>query len=124
MDADDHLPAAYRGFRGAFPDIASALDELAVQAGQAGPLDERTQRLIKLGMAIASESPGAVRSNVRKALQTGHGADEIRHVALLAITTCGFPAAIAGMEWIDEVLGSPEVKDQRGSSPDVAEPEP
>jgi alkylhydroperoxidase/carboxymuconolactone decarboxylase family protein YurZ len=30
--------------------------------------------------------------------------DEIRHVSLLAVTTAGFPTAIAGLRWIDEVL--------------------
>jgi len=25
-------------------------------------------------------------------------------VALLAITTCGFPSAIAGLRWVEEVL--------------------
>ena len=33
---------------------------------------------------------------------------EIRHVALLAITTWGFPTAIAGLGWIEEVLGHAE----------------
>jgi alkylhydroperoxidase/carboxymuconolactone decarboxylase family protein YurZ len=101
---DDHLPATYRAFRDAFPDVAAALDALAAQVDRAGSLDERTQRLIKLGMAIASQSPGAVRSNVRKALSAGDSVDEIRHVAVLAITTCGFPTAVAGTEWIEEVL--------------------
>ena len=104
----DHLPQVYRGFRDAFPDVVAALDQLAARVDRAGPLDERTQRLIKLGMAIASASPGAVRSNVRKGLQAGDSVEEIRHVALLAITTCGFPTAIAGAEWIEEVLGAPE----------------
>jgi alkylhydroperoxidase/carboxymuconolactone decarboxylase family protein YurZ len=45
-----------------------------------------------------------VRSNVRKALAAGATAEEVRHVALLAITTCGFPQAIAGIGWVDEVL--------------------
>jgi alkylhydroperoxidase/carboxymuconolactone decarboxylase family protein YurZ len=101
---DDHLPDIYRAFRDSFPDVAAALDALAVRVDGAGPLDQRTQRLVKLGMAIASASPGAVRSNVRKALQAGDSADEIRHVAALAITTCGFPTAVAGTEWIEEVL--------------------
>ena len=29
---------------------------------------------------------------------------ELRAVTLLAITTCGFPTAIAGQRWVDEVL--------------------
>jgi 4-carboxymuconolactone decarboxylase len=49
-----------------------------------------------------------VRSNARKALEAGDTAAEIRHVALLAITTCGFPTAIAGLGWIEEVLGHAE----------------
>ena len=103
---EDHLPDIYRTFRASFPDVAAGLDELAARVDRAGPLDERTRRLVKLGMAIACQSPGAVRSNVRKALQAGESADEIRHVAALAITTCGFPTAVAGTEWIEEVLGS------------------
>lgn len=101
---EEHLPQIYRSFRDAWPDVAGALDELAAQIDTAGPLDQRTRRLVKLAMAIAAQSPGAVRSNVRKALDAGDTADEIRHVALLAITTCGFPTAVAGTEWIEEVL--------------------
>ena len=101
----EHLPQVYVNFRERYPDTAQHLDALAVAAEEAGPLDERAQRLVKLAMAVASESPGAVRSNVRKALEAGDTADEIRHVVLLAITTCGFPTAAASMQWVDEVLG-------------------
>jgi alkylhydroperoxidase/carboxymuconolactone decarboxylase family protein YurZ len=45
-----------------------------------------------------------VRSRARRALSEGHSADEIRHVAVLALTTIGFPNMIAGLEWIEEVL--------------------
>src|SRR5262245_9627832 len=100
----EHLPQVYVAFRAGYPDIAKRLDELAVAAESAGPLDERAQRLVQLALAVAKESPGAVRSNVRKALDAGDSADEIRHVVLLAITTCGFPTAAASMQWIDEVL--------------------
>jgi 4-carboxymuconolactone decarboxylase len=78
---------------------------LGGQTEQAGPLDDRTQRLVKVALAVGALAEGAVRSNVRKALAAGDSAAEIRHVALLAITTCGFPTAIAGLGWIDEVLG-------------------
>ncbi len=101
---NDYLPAIYVNFRQQFPDVARALDGLGSAADGAGPLDERTQRLVKLATAIASSSPGAVRSNVRKALDAGDTVDEIKHVAVLAITTCGFPTAVAGLRWIDEVL--------------------
>jgi len=102
----ERLPTVYTRFRRDYPAVAAALDGLGEAADGAGPLDERTARLVKLGLAIGAASPGAVRSNVRKAAAAGATPDEIRQVAVLAMTTCGFPAGIAGMGWIDEVLGS------------------
>jgi alkylhydroperoxidase/carboxymuconolactone decarboxylase family protein YurZ len=61
--------------------------------------------LVKLGLAIGFRSEGAVHSHTRKALATGAARDEIRQVALLAITTIGFPAGMAAMSWIEDVLG-------------------
>ena len=100
----DHLPQIYLSFREQYPDVARALDGLGSATEAAGPLDEKTQRLVKLGLAIGSLAEGAVRSNVRKALDAGDTPDEIRHVAVLAITTCGFPTSIAGFRWVQEVL--------------------
>ena len=100
----EYLPDIYTEFRDQYGDVARALDELGVATGEAGPLEERTQRLVKLGIAIGGLAEGAVRSNTRKALELGVPADEIRHVAVLAITTASFPTAIAGLSWIDEVL--------------------
>jgi 4-carboxymuconolactone decarboxylase len=100
----DYLPDIYLGIRERYPDVTSALDELGRAGEDAGPLSERDQRLVTLGIAVGALAKGAVRSNVRKALGVGLTADEIRHVAVLAITTRGFPAAVAGMGWIDEVL--------------------
>ena len=102
----DHLPQIYLSFRERYPDVARALDSLGRATESAGPLDEKTQRLVKLGLAIGSLAEGAVRSNVRKALDAGDTPEEIRHVAVLAITTRGFPTAIAGLRWTEEVLGS------------------
>lgn len=45
-----------------------------------------------------------MRSNARKALDAGVTPDELRHAAVLAITTRGFPAAVAALGWIDETL--------------------
>jgi alkylhydroperoxidase/carboxymuconolactone decarboxylase family protein YurZ len=104
----DYLPDVYRSFRDRFPPVASALDALGRTTEQAGPLDARTQRLVKLGIAIGTLADGAVRSNVRKALAEGATADDIRHVVVLAITTAGFPAAIAALGWVDEVLDAHE----------------
>jgi alkylhydroperoxidase/carboxymuconolactone decarboxylase family protein YurZ len=102
---DEHLPNVYLKFREGFPAVARALDGLGEAVDGSGPLDSRTARLVKLGLAIGSGAEGAVRSNARKALAAGATPQEVRQVALLAITTCGFPAAIAGADWVDEVLG-------------------
>lgn len=100
----DYLPATYTAFRSAHPTVADSLDALAAACDDAGPLTERERRLVKLGIAMGGESEGAVRSNARKARAAGLADDAIRQAALLVITTAGFPTAIAGLGWIDEVL--------------------
>jgi len=100
----DYLPDIYVGIRDRYPGVAEALDALGRAGEQAGPLSEREQRLTTLGIAVGALAKGAVRSNVRKALGVGATAEESRHVAVLAITTAGFPSAVAAMGWIDEVL--------------------
>jgi 4-carboxymuconolactone decarboxylase len=103
---DEYLPEIYTEFRDRFPEVADAHDALGRATRAAGPLDERTQRLIRLGIAIGAQSEGAVKSSVRKGLDRGVEPDEFRHAAALAVTTAGFPTAIAGLEWIEEVLSS------------------
>jgi len=102
----DYLPDVYTSFRDQFPDVASALDRVGSAADAAGPLDSKTMRLGKLALAIGASAEGAVRSNVRKAHAEGATPDEIRQVAVAAITTVGFPATIAALGWIEEVLES------------------
>lgn len=101
---DEHLPAIYQDLRDRYPDVLAAQDHLAAAVQSSGPLDARTQRLVKLGLAVGSLAEGAVRSNTRKALELGVTEQEIEQVALLAITTRGFPAAVASWGWIREVL--------------------
>ena len=102
----DYLPNVYTDFRAAYPDVAVALDTLGAASDAAGPLDPRTRRLLKLALAVGASAEGAVRSNVRKALEAGAEPEELRQVAALAVTTVGFPAAVAGFAWIEEVLGA------------------
>ncbi len=100
----DYLPSVYTAFRATYPEVAGALDALGAASSTAGPLDTRTQRLVKLAIAMGASAEGAVRSNVRKALDVGASPEEIRQVGVLAVTTIGFPAAIAGLGWIEDVL--------------------
>ncbi|WP_328470212.1 carboxymuconolactone decarboxylase family protein [Actinoplanes sp. NBC_00393] len=100
---DDYLPGIYQQFLSRFPEVAEAQGNLARTIRERNPFDSRTDRLLKLAIAIGAEAEGAVRSNVRKALQQGATLDEVRAVALSAVTTCGFPAAVAALGWIEEV---------------------
>ncbi|MCW3841963.1 carboxymuconolactone decarboxylase family protein [Micromonospora yasonensis] len=100
---EDYLPGIYLQFLERFPEVAEAQGALARTIREQNPFDDRTDRLIKLAVAIGAEAEGAVRSNVRKAVNHGASLDEVRAVALAAITTCGFPTAIAALNWIEDV---------------------
>jgi alkylhydroperoxidase/carboxymuconolactone decarboxylase family protein YurZ len=100
----DYLPDVYVRFRERYPDVAESLDAMGRASEAAGGLDARSQRLVKLGVAIGALAEGAVRSNVRKARAAGVSDDDTRQAAVLAISTAGFPAAIAALAWIDEAL--------------------
>ena len=101
---EEYLPNVYLDFRTRYPDMAEALDGLGRAGEEAGPLSARDQRLVTLGIAIGALARGAVRSNVRKARDLGVPVEEIRHVVALAVSTCGFPAAVAAHDWVEEVL--------------------
>jgi 4-carboxymuconolactone decarboxylase len=99
-----YLPEIYEDFTHLFPDQAKSYDELAMSCNQWGPLDAKTRRLVKLGIAIGVDSEGAVRSHARRALEDGISPKEIRHAVLLALTTVGFPTMNAAMKWVEEVI--------------------
>lgn len=105
----DHLPDVYLDFRERFPAVAQAQDSLAAAVDEVGALDERTARLVKLGIAIGAQAEGAVRSNVRKALTAGANREQIEQVVALALTTRGFPAVVAAWGWVGEVLDADSV---------------
>ena len=67
----DYLPEVYQNFERRFPAVKEAFDALGAAEHDAGPLGERERRLIKLGIAVGTESEGAVRSHVRKLLGIG-----------------------------------------------------
>ena len=99
------LPAVYRRFSRRFPKVAKLHEQLGEAAAGAGPLDERTAHLVKLGLALGVRSEGGVHSHVRRALAAGATPAQVRHVAALAVPTLGFPAAVAAFTWIEDILG-------------------
>ena len=99
-----YLPKIYENFSEKYPEVFKNFKQLGTICRDAGPLDEKCQDLIKLGIAIGANSRGAVMSNTRKALSSGATPEEILHAVLLALTTTGFPNMMAAMGWVDEVL--------------------
>jgi len=98
------LPAAYERFQRTYRRVWEAYDRLGTAVHQGGPLDPKTRELIKLGIAIGGRLEGAVRAHVRLGLEKGASPEEIRQVALLAITTSGFPTGMAALTWVEDVL--------------------
>lgn len=98
------LPKPYLAFGDRYPEILKQFEDLGLRCGQAGPLDARSRRLVKLGMAIATGSKGGIKSQARRALAEGFSKEEVRHAALLSLPTIGFPAMIAVFGWMEEAL--------------------
>jgi len=99
------LPKPYTDFVEHFPELAKTFEQLGVQCKQAGPLDQRSSHLVKMGMAVATVSRGGVKSQARRALEDGFSVEELRHAAVLALPSIGFPSVIAALGWINEVAG-------------------
>ena len=99
-----YLPDIYKNFSARFPEVFQEYKKLGTACRDAGPIDEKHQNLIKLGIAVGTNSRGAVMSHTRKALDTGASPEEVTHAVLLALTTTGFPNMMAAMNWVNEVL--------------------
>lgn len=97
-------PPAYTHFQRAFRRVWKAYDDMGTAVHQEGPLKPKCRELIKLGMAIGGRLEGAVKAHTRLAIEQGATPAEIHQVALLAITTSGFPTAMAAFTWVDDVL--------------------
>lgn len=99
------LPRYVQRFSKSYPAVWESFRRLGEECHRAGPLDERSRRLLKVGIAVAAQSEGAVHSAVRNARAAGVTGDEIRQAVLLAITTIGFPRAMAALSWAEDILG-------------------
>ena len=103
--APPKLPGRFLRFQKAYPNVFAAYDALGNAAQEAGPLSAKERALVKLALAVGARLGGAVHSHTRRALEAGCTPEEIRHAVLLATTTLGFPAMMAALSWVDDVLG-------------------
>ena len=92
-------PRAFNEFSETFPTLRKAWDILG-EAAKEGPLDDRTARLVKLGVAIGAMREGAVHSSARKALALGIKTEELNQVVALASSVIGMPSAVAVWTWL------------------------
>jgi 4-carboxymuconolactone decarboxylase len=103
-NAKSRPPATHRQFVRRFERLSRAWD-LVNEEGARGPLDAKTQRLLKLAIAIGAMREGAVHSGVRKARDAGASLAEMEQVVALAASTIGLPAAVAVWSWIRDEAG-------------------
>lgn len=103
MDDADELPSKAGEFSNEFPEVWDTYSEFGKACSEAGPIDGETKRLVKLALAVGAQSEGAVHSHVRRGLDEDVDPEKLRHVAVLAGPTIGFPKSIAGLSWIDDI---------------------
>ena len=96
-------PKAFTRFVERFPELGDAWD-LIHQQGDTGPLDPKTVRLVKLGIAMGAMREGQVHASVRKALRMGIDRAEIEQVTSLVASTLGMPATVAAFCWANDIL--------------------
>ena len=100
------LPAQYLGIQKRYKGVIKAVENLGKATKAAGPLNEKTARLIQLAAAASVRSEGSVHSHVRRAQAAGAKPGEIRHTIILLTSTIGFPSVSAALSWVDDVLES------------------
>jgi alkylhydroperoxidase/carboxymuconolactone decarboxylase family protein YurZ len=101
---NEKLPESVLEFKDAYPEVWQAFKQLGDSCHEAGPLDDRTRRLVKVALAVAAGLEGATHSAVRNAVDAGVSGEEIEHVVVLSVTTIGWPATVRGWTWVQDVL--------------------
>ncbi len=97
-------PKQYLKFGEKYRDVLNAYENMGDAVHGAGPLDEKSRALVKLGISAGARMEGALHSHVRKALDAGCTHDEIRHAILLSLPTIGLPNMMAAMTWVNDIL--------------------
>lgn len=98
------VPVRFQEFIKNYPRVAEAYESLAGECRRSGPLSERDQALVKIGIAAGAQMEGLVRSQVRKGLDLGLNPDEIRHAFLLCLPSIGFAKMMAAFVWAEDIL--------------------
>jgi len=100
------LPESYNRVKLEYPELVKHYEALGEVSKSAGPLDARTAELVKFGMCVGGGLEGGAHASVRKALAAGCSPGELRHAAMLAVTTLGFPTMARAKAWVEDVLSA------------------
>ncbi|MBZ8118807.1 carboxymuconolactone decarboxylase family protein [Roseovarius sp. LXJ103] len=84
------------------PSIWSAYSSFGKACAEASPLSARERRLVKLALAIGTNSEEAVPSHTHRARAKGIEDAALHQVALLAIGPLGLPRAVASKTWTED----------------------
>jgi 4-carboxymuconolactone decarboxylase len=93
------LPETFKKFTARFPDLTHAHEKMGKSISLAGPLSRREQTLVKIGLCVGAGMESALRSHVRRALQSKISVREIEHAVAQAMTTLGFPRTVQAWSW-------------------------
>lgn len=96
------VPQTFKDFITKYPALGESHERVARAVDKAGPLDEKTRALIKIGICIGAGLDSAMRSHVRRAMQAGASEKEIEQATLLAMNTCGLPRTVAAWSWAQQ----------------------
>src|SRR6266498_343096 len=102
MALNKDLPKPTAQFKKKYPKLWESFTELGDLCHDAGPLDEKTRRLVKVALSVGAGLEGGTHSAVRNARGAGITDEELAHVCVLAITTLGFPAAMRALTWVSD----------------------
>jgi 4-carboxymuconolactone decarboxylase len=98
------IPRSYQQMHQSHPEFMQAYEAFGQAAREAGPLSDREVALVKLAISIGAGLEGATRSHCRKAMEAGCSDQDLRHVAMIAAPTIGFPTMMRAKSWVDAVL--------------------
>lgn len=98
------IPAHYQKTKVLHPEYISAVESFSESLKGVGPLDESLAQFLQLAASVAIKSEGATHSHTRQLLELGFSPEEIQHAVILLSHTIGFPAAMAGLTWVNDVL--------------------
>ena len=107
------LPGLFKDFVRDYPACAAAYEALAKASREASGLTPREASLVKLAFALGASLEGAAHAHARRALAGGATPEELRGVALLGITTLGFPTTMRSLAWVEDVAGKKKGKKGR-----------